>query len=738
LQHTQLPQSKQGIIKRLAGNLGIPVAMMAMAGGCSGKSAGTTGSLVVPVVQVPLDGASLPKYVEAVPVFTGKRVDGKAAVKVDMLEFQQKILPESFYAGLSAPYSAGTYQWGYAINGNPPSFPARTIEAQRGTPTTVTYTNSLKSKDGSPPVLAKYLTTDLSLHWADPLHLSHHNGCMAGPPLATACLDAYAGPVPAVVHLHGAEVPSQFDGHPDAWFTPGLAMKGPAYSTNVYTYPNTQEATTLWFHDHALGRTRINVYAGLAGFYLLRDGRDTGLAGNAVNLPGGDFEVELMIADRQFDDKGQPFFPNGLPGNPSGINGPPPNPDLHPFWNPEFFGDVITVNGKSWPFMSVQPRRYRFRFVDGSNARFYRMQLVDATSQAPGPVIWQVGSDGGFLDAPAKLADPAVVDGPVLFLAPAERADVIIDFAGQAGKTFTLVNTAQAPFPTGDDPDPETSGQVMQFKVDQALAGADTTYDPAAPGTAKLRAAPIVDIKPTGAPGKRRQLVLVEVEGPGGPERVLLNNSEWDGNRLGAATPTMIPGSTSNGMGITASENSQQGSTEIWEIANLSEDAHPIHIHLVQFQVINRQDLALDPNDPDMSPAYEAAWLAAFPGGTFNGVSYAAGEMIPGYGPPLDYATGNPMALGGNPAFADRYLAGTPTPPDPADAGWKDTLKVPPKQVTRVALRFAPQDKAAASVTPGTNPFSFDPAAGGPGYAWHCHILDHEDNEMMRPMLVVP
>jgi spore coat protein A len=707
--------------------------------GCSDNSPspGPGGSVIVPVVQVLLDGATLPKYVEAVPTFNGRRVDGKAAVTVNMLEFQQKILPESFYATLAAPYSAGTYQWGYDVNGKGAVWPCRTIETQQGMPTTVTYTNSLKKPDGSPPVLARYLTTDLSIHWADPLHITHDNNCLNDPPLANACLDSYGGPVPAVAHLHGAEVPSQFDGHPDTWFTPGLALKGPAFVSNVYTYPNTQEATTLWFHDHAIGRTRINVYSGLAGFYLIRDDRDTGLAGNAIHLPAGDFETELMLADRQFDDHGQLFFPNGLPGNPTGINGPPPNADHHPYWNPEFFGDVMTVNGKSWPFMSVQPRRYRFRFVDASNARFLQMQLVDASTQDPGPAIWQIGSDGGFLDAPAMLADPTDATAPLLFLAPAERADVIIDFAGQAGKSFTLVNTAQAPFPTGDDPDPMTSGQIMQFRVDQALAGADATYDPAAPGTTNLRAAPIVNIKPVAAPNKRRQLVLVEVEGLGGPEEVLLNNSGWDGNRQGAATSTPIPGSMSNGAGINATENPQQGSTEIWEIANLTEDAHPIHIHLVQFQVIERQGLVLDSADPDQPPTYRAAWDALFPGGTFNGVTYAAGTFIPGYGPPLDYATGNPMALGGNLAFSASYLAGTSSPPDPNEAGWKDTLKMLPKQVTRIAVRFAPQDKALAAVSPGVNAFSFDPTAAGPGYVWHCHILDHEDNEMMRPYLVV-
>jgi spore coat protein A len=690
----------------------------------------------MPVVQVLLDGATIPKYVEPLPVLNANRVSGSTPVVVDMVEFQQRILPATFYATLAAPYNAGTYQWGYAVNGTAPTWPSRTIEAQRGTATAVTYTNSLQQANGSAPVLARYLTTDLSIHWADPLHITRDNSCLSGPPLAAPCLNSYGGPVPAVVHLHGAEVLSQFDGHPDTWFTPGLGLRGPAFVSNVYSYPNTQEATTLWFHDHALGRTRLSVYSGLAGFYLIRDTRDTGMANNLIGLPAGAFENELMIADRQFDRNGQLFFPNGLPGNPTGINGPPPNPDHHPFWNPEFFGDVITVNGKSWPFMSVQPRRYRFRIVNASNARFYDVQLLRTTNQAPGPAIWQIGSDGGFLGAPAMLDNPAVATSPHLFLAPGERADVIIDFAGQATRAFNLVNTANGPFPSGDPPDPNTSGQIMQFRVDQPLVGADATYNPAAPAGVLLRGAPMVNIRPT-TPDRRRQLVMVEVEGAGGPEGVLLNNSAWDGNREGAATPTVIPGGVSNGSGISATENPQVGSTEIWEIANLTEDAHPIHLHLVQFQVINRQDMVLDATSGDTT--YRAAWDALFPGGTFNGIAYAAGTFIPGYGPPSNYVTPNAQgALGGNLAFTAGFLvpgAGL-TLPGPYEAGWKDTVKMLPKTVTRIAVRFAPQGTALGTVAPGMNAFSFDPSAAGPGYVWHCHILDHEDNQMMRPYLV--
>lgn len=713
--------------------IGAAALLAACTGGAPPTGASAAPSVIV--AQTPLDGATVPKYVEPLPTQAGARANGTATVRVDMVEFQQRLLPASVYAGLPPPFNAGTFQWGYRVNGGAPRYPGTTIEARQGTATSVIYANQLQGPGGSPPLLQRYLTQDLTVHWSDPLHITRNNHCTTSTGLAAPCLDPYAGPVPAVAHLHGAEVVSAFDGHPDAWFSPNATLRGPAFVSTTYNYGNSQEATTLWFHDHALGATRLNVYSGMAAFYLIRDGRDTGAANNPIGLPAGPFEQELLVADRQFDTQGQLLFPDGTPGdNPTGINGPPPNPDIHPFWNPEFFGDVMLVNGKSWPYYEVQPRRYRLRFVNGSNARFLQMELVEAANHqptaVPGPHLWQIGSDGGLLNAPTDLDDPANPDAPHLFLAPAERADVIVDFAGQAGKTFTLINGqgAFAPYPSGDPPDPNTSGQVMEFRVNQPLAGRDTSFNPAAPQRA-LRAAPIVDIRPATthrAPDKTRQLTLVEVEGAGGPEEVLLNNSHWDGLRGGTTSP--IPGSSPNGKGIFATELPRVGSTEVWEIANLTEDAHPVHLHLIQFQVISRQAFRRDD--------YRLAWDATFPGGTFQGVTYAPGNFIPAFGPPRSYAAPNAAgALGGNLAF-NPFLVGAPLAPDASEAGWKDTLKVKPFEITRIAVRWAPQGVPIASAAPGINRFPFDPTTGGPGYVWHCHILDHEDNEMMRSVLV--
>jgi spore coat protein A, manganese oxidase len=730
-------------------------------------AAAQTAAAQTVVAQTPLEGTTIPRFVDPLPTFNGRRVDGTATVNVNMQEFQQKVLPASIYAPLAAPYNAGTYLWGYNINNAGASWPARTIESKQRIATTAVYTNSLVNTN-----LQKLLTVDQTIHWADPLGTTAANNCVNGPPLAEPCTEPYAGPIPAVVHLHGNEVLSQYDGHPDAWWTPGFAQKGKSFVTNIYNYVNAQEATTLWFHDHTLGIVRLNVYAGLEGFYFIRDNRDTGLANNPITLPSGNQEAELLLADRQFDTNGQLYFPAS--DNPANLNGPPGNPDKHPFWIPEFFGDVITVNGKSWPSMQVQPRRYRFRFVNGSNARFFTMQMFNQQgvdmhqNGAPGPAIWQIGSDGGLFNSPVKLDDPA--NGPnacagspignnvdvragakCLFLAPAERADVIVDFGGQAGKTFTLKNFAVIPFPSGSPtgfgaPDATADGLVMQFKVDLPLQGTDTTFNPAGSHPA-LRAAPIVNIK-TIAPNKKRQLILVEEEGDtanpdgpgspvddGDPVESLINNTKWNGNREG--TTIVVPGSTSNGHGVSATETPQEGSTELWEVANLTGDAHPIHIHLIQFQVISRQTFDVD--------TYLTDWMAAFPGGTFNGFNFPPGIYIPGFGPPLTYNVLNSAgALGGNLNFdAAKYLqqgacAAGACPlraPEATDSGWKDTIKMFPGEITRIAVRWAPQDIAANATTAGQDYFPFDPT-NEPGYIEHCHILDHEDNEFMRPMLI--
>lgn len=675
------------------------------------------------VVQRPLPGRFIIKYVEPLPTFVGARIPGNTVLPISMEEFQQPVLPAFYYLFQPARFRGGTYVWGYKVGAAGPRYPSFTIEAIRNAgPTMVTYTNNLQGLGGTPPFLQKYITVDQSIHWADPLKLGVNPGVLCTPGIVDPALSPwcqpYVGPVPTSPHLHGGEVHSTSDGGPDAWFTPGNALVGPAWAagvTNSYVYPNTQEAATLWFHDHALGVTRANVFAGLAGFYFLRDARDTGLPGNAINLPTGAQELEVVIQDRSFDVNGQWFFPD------IGVN-----PE-HPFWTPEFFGDAIVVNGKTWPYLNVEQKRYRLHLLNGSNARFYTLQIGSGLNLAP---FWQIGTDGGFLDTPVMMN--------TLTLAPGERADVIVDFSRfPRGTWLTMTNSAPAPFPMGIAPDPRTVGQIMQFRVIRT-ATVDMTCNPAVTGSCVLRAMPLVRLNPADAAVKR-QLTLNENLSPATlfPLEVLVNNTKWDG-MMSPSISSLFP---MDGV----SEMPRVGSTELWQIINTTVDAHPIHTHLVQFQVVSRQ--AFD------SAAYAAAYGAAFGTGPAPlPTTCTPGTYCPAYGPPLDYTVPNADgALGGNPAVSP-FLIGTPAGPDPNENGWKDTLRMNPGEVTTVLIRWAPTDAPSSGAacpappalpTPGCVPragvnlFAFDPITG-PGYVWHCHIIDHEDNEMMRPYKVAP
>lgn len=630
--------------------------------------------------QVPLPGASIPKFVDPMPTFP-YRIDATKPLVVTMSEFQQRVLPASIYNTLPAPYVNGTYVWGYGYQElgpeprvTPANYPAFTIVGQRGVPTTMTFLNDLVNPflqtypSGATPVFA----VDQTLLWADPLNQGSQFG-------------NYLGPVPVCVHLHGGEVPSAFDGGPDAWFTPNTPgntpITGPGYVTNVYKYPNEAEAATVWMHDHALGITRLTPHMGMAAFYLIKDP-----ANEPTNLPSGKYDQEIVIQDRLFDTNGQMIFPA------QGVN-----PTVHPYWIPEFFGDTIVVNGKSWPYFDVEPRRYRLRLLNGSNARVY-----DLAFDNPMVMMWQIAVDDGYLDAPVPIRR--------LVLAPGERAEVIVDFRRVKRAAVTLTNSAKSPFPAGTPADPQTTGSILRFRIVEPLADADTSCNPGA-GECVLRPNnPIIRLNPDPAQVPVRRLTLNEDVGPGGPLTLFLNNAAL--GKLGELG--------------TLTESPRVGATEIWEIINISADLHPIHLHLVSFQVLNRQAL--------QTSKYIAAYNAAFPGGAY----------VPGIGPPLPYGNCLPGTVcGGNPDPTP-YLQGNPVPVPAAEAGWKDTVQAYPGEVTRIAVRWAPAYVPLADVSPGVNTFPFDPTAGlgvlddgfgypgGPGYVWHCHIIDHEDNEMMR------
>jgi FtsP/CotA-like multicopper oxidase with cupredoxin domain len=745
---------------------------------------GTTtvhGSTLVP--QTVLPGECIPQFATPLLTFgpdnaTAARVDAlrHPALTVKMKEGQRNVIPPgSGFPLMQAdnvtacpsvkiqPTRIWAYETSDSFTGKvlgPAFWPAVTIEARRYVPTVVTYVNELPSFNPSNPTGPGYLqgliTVDQTIDYANPLLPKGQMGCM-GP----ACFQPYVGPVPSVPHLHGGEVPSQFDGGPNAWFTPN-GIKGPDYSSlwptapnkAVYLYNNTQEPGTPWFHDHAMGATRTNVYSGLAGFFFIRDP-----ANEPANLPKGAYEIEMAIQDRQFDVNSQLFFPDGSGADNAvtNLNGPPGNPTVHPFWIPEFFGDVAVVNGSPWPLKEVEPRRYRFRIVEGSNARVYRLRFV-ASNGAAVPV-YAIGSDDSYLDAPVPIDN--------LFMAPGERYDILVDFAGLPDNTtVTVTNDAPAPYPSGMSPvpypapppvpgmaqcmngvpdaagmcpaDQPTMANIMQFRVSLPLAGGqDTSCNPAAGQCKRPKGlVRLTDGKGTQlvAVDQVRQLVLKEHPDAttGAPLEVLVNNSYFMGNM----SANLVPLNRQDGV----SELPRQGSTELWEIINLTMDAHPMHTHLAQFQVLNRQTFNDNGANPGAPNSYPADWAAAFgdPRSAPLPANCVAGQVCYGYGPPGPYNTPNADgALGGNPALSP-YLdnvVNPPMPPAPEESGWKDTAKAFPGQVMRMLVRWAPTSTPVASVKAGVNKYPFDPTAG-PGYVWHCHIIDHEDNDMMRPYKV--
>ena len=606
-----------------------------------------------------LDPRTIPKYVSQLvvpPVYTPTLevdpVSGAVVQQdytVDMVQFSQQILPAGFPATQVWGYAGMTYdpltgqQLGYIEHS-----PAATFETVRGIPVQVTWVNKITQ----PSMFA----VDPTIMWANPNNMATVTQSFSPFPPGYAQAQS---PVPLVPHLHGAEDQSTSDGGPQAWFT-ASGIHGPDYNTYTPTavnaavdyYPNDQPATTLWYHDHALGMTRLNVLAGLAGFYMIRDPNDP----IAPLLPSGQYEIPLAIQDRSFNQDGSLWF--------SSVGD---NPDVHPYWQPEFFGNAIMVNGVVWPNLNVQPHQYRFRVLDGSNARFYTLTF---TYQMGGKDILvpftQIGTEGGYLRTPASMTS--------LLIAPGQRADILVDFSTiPSGTHIIMKNTGKAPFPAGSPPDPTTAGQIMQFTV-----GSGTPVPPAAL-PAILNNIPVLT-----PDSPARTLVLYEVESSTDePLMVTLQGQTFD---------------------APVSETPRVGSTEDWMIVDITGDAHPIHLHLVQFQVISRQALN--------TAKYTDDWVA------LNGE------------PPLDHPT---LTLP-----VDNYLQGKPMPAMPNENGWKDTVIVYPGQVTIIRVRFAPltaPTTGPGAPSPGVNLYPFDPTVG-PGYVWHCHIVDHEDNEMMRPYTV--
>ena len=389
------------------------------------------------VPQTVLSGECIPQFKSALPIFGPgynaalPRVNALSHpfLTVTMKEIDQQVLPAGTdTCGLGLTFGK-TRVWAYETTDTltkkvlgPALWPGVTLETKRFISTTVKYVNQLPTfnplSPTGPGLVQGLISVDQTIHWADPLNSPMMNPCTEDP--TGDCLQPFIGAPPAVVHLHGGEVSSSSDGGPEAWFTPdgktgpgSRTLGSPGPGKAIYFYPNSQEPGTLFFHDHALGATRTNLYSGLAAFYFIRDP-----AREPRNLPSGPYEIELAIQDRQFSRDSQLFFPDGSGDPNSNLNGTPANPTIHPFWIPEFFGDVAVVNGAPWPFMKVEPRRYLFRIVDGSNARFYNLTFGNAP-------VYQIGGDDNYLDAPVLVN--------TVFIAPGERAYVIVDFTSLAG-----------------------------------------------------------------------------------------------------------------------------------------------------------------------------------------------------------------------------------------------------------------------------------------------------------------
>ena len=650
----------------------------------------------LPVVT--LDPAVVPKFATSMlipPVMprasTVRQPGGKPLdyYEISMQQIQQQILP----AGLPK-----TTVWGYGAVAAENSrallihnAPSLTIEATWNRPVRVKWINDLVEESGAH--LPHLLPVDPTLHWANPP--GGAEGRDSRPTFAETP-GPYTGPVPIVTHVHGAVgVADDSDGYAEAWYLPaavdipsnyategtwydffagkaagayGVAW-GPGYAT--FQYPNDNRASTIWYHDHALGMTRLNVYAGPAGFYLVRGGpagdstvldSRTGLV---ASLPGpaprenDKFppnkpyrEIPIAIQDRSFNEDGSLFYPDSRTFFDGLVSDFIPEGPFSPIWNPEFFGNTIMVNGNTWPFLTVQQCRYRFRFLNGCQSRF----LILDFNEIPGVEAWQIGNEGGFL---AGAVNVTADHGNRLLMGLAERADVIVDFTNVPVGSYVLGNVGpDEPFgggiPGDDFPvaDPATTGQIMQFNVVPAV-GADTSTPPQF-----LQLPPLTPLPPETV---TRRLALIEKADEG---------EDAEGEEVEGPVEAVL-GTVENGVPEeklwmdAVTENPTVGATEVWEFYNVTADAHPMHVHEVTFEVVNRQSLLTDDE----------------------------GEVA------------EPIQL-----VDDISL------PAALESGFKDTVIAYPGQVTRVRARFD---------TPGQ-------------FVWHCHIVEHEDNEMMRPYRIGP
>jgi spore coat protein A, manganese oxidase len=482
-----------------------------------------------------LDPTQLKPFVDPLPLPPVLHAKDGKALRIDMRETEQRLhrdLPP-------------TRVWAYGG-----CMPGPSIEAERGKELRIDWRNALPSKH--------FLPIDHRIHGAE----------------------KEKPEVRAIVHVHGACVPTASDGYPEDWYVPG--------QSRLHTYPNKQDAAPLWYHDHAMGINRLNIYAGMFGNFYLRDEHE-----RSLGVPDGEFEIPLTLSDRLLTMDAQLYYP---------VSGNSEAP-----WVSEVFGNAMLVNGALLPYLDVQPRRYRLRVLNASNARFFHLKLRD------GRPFQQIGSDQGLLASPVTQHS--------VFIAPGERVDLVVDFAALAGQQIELINDALP---------------IMQFRIGDGRVR-DTSAVPVV-----LRDVPRMA---ESAATQQRMLTLDSYQDcVAEPMLMLLDGKRWH---------------------EPVTEKPVLGSTEIWSLINLTDDSHPIHLHMVRFQILDRR-------------------------------SFAAGAW-------MDSQT-------------VRYT-GPAQPPSAGEAGWKDVVQAYPGMITRIIVRF-------------------DGYVGR--YAWHCHLLEHEANEMMRPFEVMP
>ena len=546
-----------------------------------------------------IDPNSIPKYVTPLFILPAMPPSRIASDHDEFQVAQRRLSVQVLPAGFPK-----TLVNGYGAPSDTSSFhaPGYTIETKSNRQARVTWMNQLVDSSGN--FLPHLLTVDPTIHWANP---PGGNNGRDTTPTFTSTPPPYTGPQPMVVHLHGAHDFEESDGLPETWFLPvakniphGFATGGTFYEpyrdeakqrwgvdwapgTLTSVYPNTQRSGTLWYHDHVLGMTRVDDHTGLVGFYNISGGTGDlpGLVPGPRPLPGDPpgkryYDIFMVLQDKSFNADGSISFPTN-----SDLTGPYiPDSDVPPYWNSSFQANTMTVNGNTWPLLEVEPRRYRFRFLDADNFRALSLKIVRDPAARPAQIgvpTWAIAGDGGGL---MPKAEPLHETNTGVFMVTSERAEIIVDFTGlQPGDELFLINELGAT--------PAPVNEIMKFKV-IPLQGTDTSLPP--------DQLPMPARRDLGPSARTRKVSMNVIE----------NKQDPNGKQIKRFQMGSIDSSGVNHLELWSDPISQTvplGSVETWEIHNRAGDSgvtgtlgggHAFHIHLVEFQLLNRQ--ALDSN----------------------------------------------------------------------------------------------------------------------------------------------